>query len=106
MPTIIFNPLSSQFDYVGTGGTAAPKYSATFNATSSWTGPSGGYYSYSVTAATHGKGTTPAVQVLELVSGNYNVVSPDTIQVDTSGNVIVKVPSASDNRFAGLILIS
>ncbi len=104
------NPLTGQFDIVGAGGGGggggpAERYTDTFNATSDWGSASGGLYTITVLAATHGKGTAPSVMVFELVSGNYELVGIHTLQINVAGDVSLKVLETPDNRFAGLVLI-
>lgn len=104
-----FNPLAGTgLDIVGTsggGGSQTPNYVATFNATTDWTGPSGGLYTRSIPALTHGKGTNPVVQVLELDSGNYIGIG-FAHKMDASGNITLETLETPDNRFAGKIIIS
>lgn len=103
---IRINPFTGFFDLTGSGGAGSPasRSITSNNATTDWAGPSGGEYSITILAATHGKGTSPSVQVFELVTGIYNQVNP-SINVNGSGDVIVSVTSSPDNRFAGKILI-
>lgn len=104
-----FNPfIPGNLDLVGTSsgpspGGPAERFSTIFNATSSWTLASPDY-TIAITAGVHGKGTTPNVQIYELVSGSYELVYP-TISIDVSGNVTIKVNESPDTRFAGAILI-
>lgn len=103
---IIFNPLSGQFDFVGSSSapSPSPRYSATFNNTTDWT-LSAPDYVYSVTAATHGLGTRPSVKVFEaLGGGSYEEVIAN-ISINSSGDVSVKVSQSPNNRFTGLIII-
>jgi hypothetical protein len=107
---LVYNPISGQFDIVGTGGGGggggpAERYINTFNATTSWGAPAGGFYIVSIPAATHGRGANPNVQVYELVSGDYEQVALSSIRVSASGTVSLIVPEIPDNRFAGLVLI-
>ena len=108
---IKFNPLTSQFDFTGSngggggGGGPAERYTDTFNATTDWGSPSAGEYTITIPAATHGRGSIPSVMVFELTGGVYEVVGINTLQIDLSGNVSLKVLETPDNRFAGLVLI-
>lgn len=103
---IFFNPLSGQFDFVGSGSTPtpSPRYSATFNNTTDWTLSSPDYV-HSVLAATHGLGTRPSVKVFEsLGGGSYEEVIVN-VSINSSGDVSLKVSQLPNNRFTGLILI-
>jgi len=80
------------------------RYVSTFDATTSWGSVSGGYYTITVTAATHGRGIQPNVNVRKLSGSDYTVVMPDSITILANGNVSIKVPSIPDLRFAGQIL--
>lgn len=105
---IVFNPLNPfGLDFVGSsgGGGAAQRHTQTFNATTDWGSPSAGLYTITVTAATHGKGFNPNIQVYELVSGNYELVQPNSIVINSSGDVSVSALQTPDTRFSGLILI-
>lgn len=108
---IVFNPLTGNFDIAGTGGGGggagpAERYSDTFNATSDWGSASGGQYTITILAATHGKGTTPSVLVFEDIGGSvYELVGLNALQINALGDVSLKVLETPDNRFAGLVLI-
>lgn len=86
------------------GGSSASAYSQTFNDTSDWSGPSGGYYTITILESTHNKGITPIVQTYELVGLEYEEVETDII-VNTSGDVTIKVTENNDARFAGKVII-
>lgn len=106
---LIPNIFTGQLDFTGTGGGGgggpAERYSATFDATTSWSGPSGGNYSMVISQATHTRGTNPNIQVFELVTGNYQQIQPGSIEIDPSGDVTIFVNSSPDLRFAGAVLI-
>lgn len=107
---IIFNAFTGNLDFTGTsggggGGGTADRFVETFNNTTDWSGPSSGLFSLIVTAATHTKGTNPNVQVYELVSGNYELVQPNSIVINVSGDVTITALETPDTRFNGLILI-
>lgn len=85
--------------------TAFIKYALTFNATTDWGSAVGGYYTITVTAATHGRGTTPAIRVEELSGADYFRTIADQEIVRSTGNVEIKVSDSPDGRFAGRILI-
>jgi len=105
---IKLNPFTGFFDLSGTssGGGSGPaeRSSTTHNALLDWGSPSGGEYTITITAGTHGKGTSPNVQSFELVSGNYVNVFPNII-INNSGDVSIKVLETPDLRFTGKILI-
>lgn len=63
-----------------------------------------GDYEITVSAATHGKGVNPTVEVYEVNGPNYDLVSIFT-EVDASGNVTIIVPSTPDLRFIGKLTI-
>lgn len=105
---LTFNPITGQFDIKGTAATPVvqnPNYQQTFNATTDWGSPSGGIYSLVITAATHGKGTKPIVQVWELSGSDFLTVGLAS-KMDASGNITLEVIETPDNRFAGKIIIS
>jgi hypothetical protein len=103
-----FNPIGAMgFDIVGSssgGSGPAERSSTTHNNVLSWGSPSGGEYTITITAGTHGKGTSPNVQTYELVSGNYVNVFP-SIVINNTGDVSIKVLETPDLRFTGKILI-
>jgi hypothetical protein len=105
---IILNPLSGNFDFVGDTGAPAPalatRYTALFNNTTDWTLSSPDYL-YTVLASSHGKGTTPNIQVFEsLGGGSYEQVIVN-ISINNLGDVTLKISETPNNRFNGLILI-
>jgi len=87
----------------GSGGGSATPFSQTFT-TGSWS-LSSGYYIINVTEATHEKGNAPGVQLYELNGSDYELVSVDRVQINTLGDVQVRVPASPDLRFAGRIVI-
>ena len=85
-------------------GNLGDAFSDTFNATSNWGTPVSGVYSIPYPQTLHAKGTTPTIDVYELVSGEYVPVEvPMTI--DLSGNVTLQISETPDLRFAGIIII-
>jgi len=80
------------------------RYTSTFDATTSWGAAAGGYYTITVTAATHGRGTNPEVTVLASDSSDWVTVSPDRVKILANGDVQIRVPETPDLRFAGKIL--
>lgn len=86
-----FNPISSS-------GSTGTEYSSTFSDSDF----SGG--EYIVSAATHGKGLSPGVQVFELDGSDYTEnTSAVEITIDSSGNVTVTVTVGDE--FTGKIII-
>jgi hypothetical protein len=87
----------------GGGGGSGTPYSEVFSV-ASWSGPTSGFYTYTVLAIDHDKGTSPGVQLFELDGAVYGQVEA-VIEINGSGDVEVKVPSLPDNRFDGKIVI-
>lgn len=87
----------------GGGSGTTVEYSQTFSV-ATWSGPSGGEYSITVLASNHGCGTTPIVQVHELILSNYEQVETD-VSINSSGDVTISVTENIDNRFNGRITI-
>lgn len=84
---------------------SASKKVLTFNNTSDWTGPLGGYYSINYLASSHGKGFYPSYKIQELISTDYYDVLPDTIQINSSGDITMYVIDVPDGRFSGRIIV-
>ena len=82
----------------------AERFSSPFNATTDWGAAAGGYYTITVTAATHARGTQPFVTVQELSGSDYIDVKPDRILILANGNTSIRVPEVPDCRFAGRTL--
>lgn len=104
---IVISPFTGQLDITGNGGgaSAATRYVLTFNSTTDWGSPSGGFYTISILGATHGRGINPQIQTYELIVGNYQAVQVDQISVNNvNGNTTFRVPSSPDLRFAGIII--
>jgi len=80
----------------------AERYVHAFNATTDWTLASG-LYSLTLTAATHGRGVNPTVEVYA-GTGPYQEVDTDVI-IAVNGDVTVKVNAVPDARFAGQIVL-
>jgi hypothetical protein len=85
--------------------TANTKYSSTFDATTSWGAAAGGLYTITITAGTHGKGTSPDVRIEEGSGADWVRTFVDQEIVRSTGNVEIKVSDSPDGRFAGRILI-
>lgn len=73
----------------GSGAT----YKVDKNATTDWGSASGGEYTITITAGTHGKGTEPDVRVYKVVSGSRIPADAEfDIKVNaTNGNITIKV---------------
>lgn len=103
------NPLSGQLDIVnpssGGGGSVVP-YEQSFNATTDWGSASGGYYTITITEATHSKGTKPLMLIMEQNGLNFNKIEVDLITITPAGDVSFRVPEVPDLRFAGKIFIT
>lgn len=105
---IIFNPISGQFDYVNSSVAPVvqnPNFVATFNATTSWSGPSGGLYTITIPVATHGKGVNPMVQIMELNGSIYDSIVV-SYHINNLGDISITVQDVPDLRFAGKITIA
>jgi hypothetical protein len=82
-------------------------YQQTFNSTTDWGVASGGFYTITIPASTHNKGTNPTnINVYELQGANYELYIPD-IFINASGDVSIKEFSTpQDTRFQGKISIN
>lgn len=100
----IYRTISTTSSGGGGGGSSSP-YTQLFNSTSDWGSASGGYYSISITQSTHEKGTSPSIQIFELVGSDYEQVDVDTVLVSSTGDITIKVTQTLDTRFAGKIVI-
>ena len=80
------------------------RYVDTYNATTDWSGPSAGYYTRTVTATTHGMGTSPTIAV-RMGSAPYTRVLPDSLSVAVNGDLTISVTQIPDLRFAGQMVI-
>jgi len=81
------------------------KYSATFNDTSDWGAPSGGYYNITVLESSHNAGLHPLIQVYKLNGSDYELVTPAITVDSATGDVIIGVLETPDSRFTGKIVI-
>lgn len=84
-------------------GSASPaaRLVQTFNGTTDWGSAVGGYYSITVTAATHGMGVNVRVDVDELVGSDYKESIVEVKTNSTTGDVTITVPDFPDARFGG-----
>lgn len=88
------------------GGGSNPNFQLTFNNSTSWGSPVSGEYVITILPATHNKGSNPQVQLFELINpGEYEEVTPNTLQILSNGTVSIKILSTPDLRFAGKIII-
>lgn len=63
-----------------------------------------GLYKYTVTAATHGRGVNPVLQVYQENGLNYDEVITG-VEITPAGNITLTVSSSPDLRFSGKIII-
>jgi len=105
LPTVGTPSLSADIMTLGFADTRYSKapYVKTFNATSDWTGPSGGYYSMTVLASAHGKGTTPTSEVYIVNGSDFDETTAEAKKVNATGDIVLKVPD--DLRFAGRLIV-
>lgn len=83
----------------------AERYVFTFDATTDWGTSAGGYYTITVTAVTHTRGTNPIV-VCKVKSGSdYSIASPDRTMILANGNIQIRVPETPNLRFEGQLVI-
>jgi len=104
---ITYNPFNGNLDFTGSGGSAvqSPNYFAIFNNTTDWGSASGGNYTITILASTHGKGTNPIVQILELNGSDYETIVVSH-KLNASGDISVLVSDTPDLRFNMKIIIS
>lgn len=103
-----FNPFTGNLDLISnvTPTVQTPNYAETFDATTDWGAASGGFYSITILAATHGKGTNPIIQVYELNGADYELVELSVSINSGTGDIRIAVSEVPDNRFEGKIIIS
>lgn len=106
---VTFNPFSGNLDFTGSSGGGGPsvadRHIVTFDASGAWGVPSGGYYSITIPAATHGKGLNPTVSAFEDIGGGSFSAITAEIEVSSTGTVTIKIPGTPDQRFAGALII-
>lgn len=88
----------------GGGGGSGTPYSELFNI-ANWGSAVGGYYTITILASIHGKGTSPGVQVFLSNTGNYELAEVDLVSVNGSGDVTIRVLEIPDLRFNGRVVI-
>lgn len=84
----------------------AARYPQSFGATTDWGSASGGYYTLTVPASTHGITANPNPTVYKLSGSDYKTVGVDSLTVLANGDVRIQVPETPDCRFAGLVVIA
>jgi hypothetical protein len=100
---MLINPLlPSGFDMTGGNSTT---YELPISGLGDWTGPSGGFYTLTILASTHGKGTSPSVQCYVSSGSDFESITPDSIILNSSGDVTISIPSSPDLRLLGKIAI-
>jgi hypothetical protein len=81
------------------------RYTESFDATTSWGSAVGGFYTITVTEATHGRGTSPIVQIYEESGSDFIEVGLDELKTLANGDVEFRVPEDPDCRFAGRVVL-
>jgi len=84
---------------------AATRYTEDFDATTDWGAAGGGYYTITITGATHTRGLNPTVIVFETAATVETRVDLDISYDNTTGDISLVVPETPDCRFAGRALI-
>jgi hypothetical protein len=82
----------------GAGGSA----STTFDATTDWGSPSGGFYSF---AFNHSLGSDDVIVMIWDETSTPVQVIPDTVERTDNNTVTIRVTETPDNRFAGRIVV-
>lgn len=104
-----FSPFTGTFDYYESGSGSpvvqSPNYVQSFNATTDWGSAVSGYYTITIPAVSHTKGSNPIIQIFELNGSDYDVVDT-TVFIDNINSVSIKALESPDSRFAGKIVIS
>lgn len=80
-------------------------YTKTHNATTDWSGPTGGYYRISIGAVQHLQGVQPRIECYVLNGSVYDVVEPDNVSVTATGDITIYVPSEPDLRYQGKVVV-
>lgn len=84
---------------------ATARFTSTFDATTDWGVASGGYYTQTITQATHTRGTSPQVDVFEESGADFVKVELDELKILANGDVELRVPESPDCRFAGKVVM-
>ena len=97
------NPFTGQLDIVGSGGGGgggtASRYESSFNNTTDWGSPSGGYYTITITAAAHGKGLSPVSFLYEASGADYLEVNVDEVKINDPSPEVIRF-SIIDSGFS------
>lgn len=87
---------------VDTTGGGSSAVSDTFNATSDWTGPSGGYYSF---AFNHALASDDILVTVWDETSTPVQVLPEIVERTDNNTVTIRVPDSPDSRFAGRVVV-
>jgi len=88
------------------GATVATRYTEDHDATTDWGSASAGYYTITILASTHGRGTTPKPQFFESDGGTgFDEVAPDKVNIASNGDISFRVPDDPDLRYAGRVIV-
>jgi hypothetical protein len=87
----------------GSGGGAVSPFISTF-IVADWSGPVSSEYTLSIPESTHGKGSNPTITLYEYNGSEYELVDA-FIQINTNGDIAIKVPETIDSRFDGKLII-
>lgn len=87
------------------GSIAATRYVSTFDATSDWGTASNGYYNIALAESTHGRGTSPIIQVFEEDGSDFFEVYLDEKKILANGDLEMYVIDDPDCRFAGKVVL-
>lgn len=88
----------------GSGGGDAETFTQSFNSSSDWGAPSGGFYTIAIPQSTHGKSVQPLVQLYEVAGPDFEQVDAEII-ISVAGDVNIRVTEVIDARFAGKVVI-
>ena len=77
----------------------------THDAAGDWGAAAAGIYTMTITAATHGKGTTPDVSLFEGAAAPFTKVEAHCVEIAANGDVSIQVVEAPEGRYAGKVEI-
>lgn len=99
--------LAGQFEGINAAlGNLGTPYKVSKNATSDWGSASSGVYSIAISAATHGKGTTPEVSVKKVISGvAYPATAETSISINADGDVTISAPDGTGDLDDGRVAL-
>lgn len=108
-PVVIDSTNNAMYFYTNggwhnTSNNVSGRYVTTFNATTDWGSPSGGFYTITIPAATHGRGNDPLVNVMDFVTGSYRGIG-FAYEINGSSDILLKVADSPDGRFAGKVVV-